>query len=59
MLVLEPAPHIDAIKSLRVALKILGRRLGLKCTDIREIKTVPPIPPEGGVTPVHPANRKE
>jgi hypothetical protein len=31
---LQPGPHIDAIKSLRAALKVLGRRFGLRCLKV-------------------------
>jgi hypothetical protein len=44
---LEPLPHVDPIKALRFVLKRLIRQYGLRCTDIREIKV---IPPEGGTT---------
>ena len=33
---LKPAPHIDADRALRGALKVLLREFGLKCTAIRE-----------------------
>jgi hypothetical protein len=28
---LQPLPHVDAVKALRAALKILLRRFGLRC----------------------------
>jgi hypothetical protein len=38
VLTLRAEPNVDAIRSLRFALKILFRRLGLKCIAIREDK---------------------
>jgi len=39
--VLEAEPGIDAIRNLRVALKVLKRRYGLRVVTIRE-EAVPP-----------------
>lgn len=36
VLVLRPEPGVDAIRSLRVGLKILKRRLGLKAVRVTE-----------------------
>jgi hypothetical protein len=36
---LQPEPGVDAIRSLRWALKSLLRRWGLRCVDIHEEKT--------------------
>jgi hypothetical protein len=33
-LVLRPEPHVDAIRAVRGALKVLRRRFGLKCISI-------------------------
>jgi hypothetical protein len=35
-IVLQAEPHIDAIRNLRVALKVLKRRHGLRVVTIRE-----------------------
>jgi hypothetical protein len=35
VLTLMPAPGTDAIRNLRGALKVLGRRFGLRCTGIQ------------------------
>jgi hypothetical protein len=34
--VLQAEPHIDAIRNLRIALKVLKRRYGLRVVTIRE-----------------------
>lgn len=33
---LKPRPGTDGIKALRAALKVLGRRFGLRCVDIKQ-----------------------
>jgi hypothetical protein len=33
---LRPQPRVDAIRALKAALKLLGRRFGLKAIEIRE-----------------------
>lgn len=33
---LRPGPRIDAIRALRGALKVLGRRFGLRVIEVRE-----------------------
>jgi len=35
-IVLQAEPHIDAIRNLRIALKVLKRRFGLRVVTIRE-----------------------
>ena len=35
-IVLQAEPHIDAIRNLRVALKVLKRRYGLRVVTIRQ-----------------------
>jgi hypothetical protein len=40
VLVLQPEPGVDAIRSLRWALKGLLRRHGMKCVDIHEQKDI-------------------
>jgi hypothetical protein len=35
-IVLQAEPHIDAIRNLRIALKVLKRRYGLRVVTIRE-----------------------
>jgi hypothetical protein len=35
---LRPEPGVDAIKALRLALKVLLRRFGLRAVDVRERK---------------------
>jgi hypothetical protein len=47
MLALRPEPHVDGIKALRAALKVLGRRFGLHCVSLQEY-------PPGHVEPVRP-----
>jgi hypothetical protein len=36
VLVLEPLPHVDPIRSLRASLKGLLRRSGMRCVDLHE-----------------------
>jgi hypothetical protein len=39
VLTLQPLPGVDAIRSLRWALKGLLRQHGMRCVDLREIKS--------------------
>jgi hypothetical protein len=41
ILVLEPLPHVDAIRQLRWLLKRLGRQWGFRCVSIEEQKPAP------------------
>ena len=40
-IVLQAEPHIDAIRNLRVALKVLKRRYGLRVVTIRQSRNDP------------------
>jgi hypothetical protein len=40
MLALRPEPRVDGIRALRGALKVLGRRFGLRCTGIQVYESV-------------------
>jgi hypothetical protein len=47
VLVLEPLPNVDPIRSLRASLKGLRRRSGMRCVDLHEAhggEKVTPIP---------------
>jgi hypothetical protein len=39
------APKVDAIRALRGALKVLGRRFGLKAISVRAVSEKPERPP--------------
>jgi hypothetical protein len=45
VLKLRPEPNADPIRALRAALKLLGRRFGLKAIDVREEKPPTDRPP--------------
>lgn len=38
VIALQAKPGVDSIRALRAALKLLGRRYGLKCVTIREAR---------------------
>ena len=46
VLKLRAAPGIDPIRALRGALKVLGRRFGLRAVEVRE-ESEPPAKPRG------------
>jgi len=37
---LRPAPRVDAIRALRAALKVLGRRFGLRAISIKAVTLI-------------------